>query len=261
MNSLALDYPPEEPSGIASDAWFTPIPHSIASRTDLAPGAKIIMGMLIEGRTPSGHTMGSLVGLSRSQVSRHLATLEEAGFIKIIRLGQGLGNKVTVLESQPQEPKEGDDMTATIHQLPLPGVPEQPNPPLSEPEDHWEDFWDAYPRKVGMGAAKRAWTAALKRATPEEIMAGLYRTGFSVHREFIPHPSTWLNGQRWNDEDDYEPDEHRYFRIESPTEKYMRLIKEREIAEDLAVLHAKFALEDEALSARVREAIAGGRPQ
>ena len=126
----------------------------------------------------------------------------------------------------------------------------------------FDAFYAAYPKKVSKIGARKAWAKALKAAGgPEEIMAGLYRTRFSVNREFIPHPSTWLNGQRWNDEDDYEPDGHRYFRIESPTEKYMRLEKEREIAEDLAELHAKFALEDEALSARVREAIAGGRPQ
>ena len=125
----------------------------------------------------------------------------------------------------------------------------------------FDEFWAIYPRKVAKQDALKAWPKAVKAAGgPEPIMAGLYRTRFPVNRVYIPHPPKWLRDQRWNDDDDYEPDGHRYFRIESPTETSIRLGKERAAAEDLAVLEAKFALEDEALSAKVREAISGGRP-
>lgn len=67
----------------------------------------------------------------------------------------------------------------------------------------FETFWKRYPRKVGKGQALRAWNAACKRASLGEIEAGFSRALASINgadREFIPHLSTWLNGDRWLDE-------------------------------------------------------------
>jgi hypothetical protein len=68
-------------------------------------------------------------------------------------------------------------------------------------EDVFEDrFWKPYPRKIGKDAARKAWKAALKRAPPETILAGLAAYRWPEDPQFIPHPSTWLNGGRWADE-------------------------------------------------------------
>jgi uncharacterized protein YdaU (DUF1376 family) len=64
----------------------------------------------------------------------------------------------------------------------------------------FDDFWAAYPRKVGKHAARRAWTSAMKRASVEEIAAGLNAAQWPTDRNFIPHPATWLNAGRWLDE-------------------------------------------------------------
>ena len=64
-------------------------------------------------------------------------------------------------------------------------------------------FWEAYPRKVGKLAAKRAWDKALREDTPDAIINGLetqLSTLRSTDKQFIPHPSTWLNQGRWMDE-------------------------------------------------------------
>ena len=71
----------------------------------------------------------------------------------------------------------------------------------------FDEFWDEYPRKVGKGAAERAWGKI--RPTAElhgKIMAALEkakgcRDWVKDNGEFIPHPTTWLNQKRW--EDDY----------------------------------------------------------
>lgn len=68
-------------------------------------------------------------------------------------------------------------------------------------------FWACYPRKVNKQAARRAWeklkpdlllcsqmSQALKRQMASEEWQ---RDG----GRYIPHPSTWLNGRRWEDED------------------------------------------------------------
>ena len=78
-----------------------------------------------------------------------------------------------------------------------------------KPEPTFDDFWSAYPRRVGKGTARKAWVKALKKETASNIIAGLQ--GQLPHlqalyrgpgEDFRPHPSTWLNGERWDDEHD-----------------------------------------------------------
>jgi len=67
----------------------------------------------------------------------------------------------------------------------------------------FEEFWRAYPRRVDKGHARKAWPAALRSATTDEIIAGAKR--YAEKREggdekFTMHPGAWLNGERWTDE-------------------------------------------------------------
>lgn len=70
----------------------------------------------------------------------------------------------------------------------------------------FESFWTAYPKKVSKGHASKAYVSALKKTTPETILTALKkqieRGGFSNDPKFIPHASTWLNGERWADQVD-----------------------------------------------------------
>lgn len=73
-------------------------------------------------------------------------------------------------------------------------------------QDSFSEFWEAYPRKVGRAAAARVW----KKLNPDADLAALIVA--AVHRQrtcrdwlrdggqFIPHPTTWLNAGRWDDE-------------------------------------------------------------
>lgn len=67
----------------------------------------------------------------------------------------------------------------------------------------FDEFWEMVPRKVGKGAARKAWKSALKKAGKEEIISGMSR--YCEEQEgkdpkFIAHPATWLNAERWSDE-------------------------------------------------------------
>jgi len=73
---------------------------------------------------------------------------------------------------------------------------ESRSPSLAE----FEQFWKAYPRKVGKGAAQKAWAAAVRKADPDRIIEAVERYAWPDEPSFIPHASTWLNGQRWEDE-------------------------------------------------------------
>ncbi len=72
----------------------------------------------------------------------------------------------------------------------------------------FEKFWKIYPKKVDKGKAKTKWEGICKKNTKErptwkEIKAAILRqkkTERWQEKEFIPHPTTWLNQQRWLDD-------------------------------------------------------------
>lgn len=80
--------------------------------------------------------------------------------------------------------------------------------PQSADHVDFDHFWKLYPRKVGKQAAMKSW-AKLK---PDLILfAEIEQALFVAKRspdwlksagQFIPHPSVWLNGRRWEDEQD-----------------------------------------------------------
>lgn len=66
-------------------------------------------------------------------------------------------------------------------------------------DDGFEQFYAAYPRKDNRLRAQRAWRR-LKKAEKVAAMVAIATQFQGVDREFIPHPSTYLNGKRWEDE-------------------------------------------------------------
>lgn len=72
----------------------------------------------------------------------------------------------------------------------------------------FDRFWEAYPRKIGKGSAERAWG----RIKPDEQLLAAMLAAIAAQRpqwtepKFTPHPTTWLNGKRWLDEVDEDPE-------------------------------------------------------
>lgn len=85
-----------------------------------------------------------------------------------------------------------------------PNLEPKPEPKdLDHPaDDRFGEFWDTVPRKVGKGAARKAWAKAVKKADPQVIIDGMRRYRDDPNRadEFTAHPSTWLNAERWDDD-------------------------------------------------------------
>lgn len=69
--------------------------------------------------------------------------------------------------------------------------------PRKQDTPEFAAFWKVYPRPVGKPSARAAFTKALRTASPDEIMNGLMRYAFSPDEQRQPHPSTWLNDERW----------------------------------------------------------------
>lgn len=72
--------------------------------------------------------------------------------------------------------------------------------PVDDDPD-FAEFWNAYPRKAAKGAARRAWSKAILRAEPSQIIAGaeIYRVDPNREDAYTAHPATWLNADRWLD--------------------------------------------------------------
>ncbi|MBI5260263.1 MAG: hypothetical protein HY852_00410 [Bradyrhizobium sp.] len=70
--------------------------------------------------------------------------------------------------------------------------------------DAFEDFWKQYPKRVGKGAARKAFMKALKKgAALQDIMTGVFRYGaarINQDPKYTKHPAAWLNDERWLDE-------------------------------------------------------------
>jgi hypothetical protein len=68
----------------------------------------------------------------------------------------------------------------------------------------FDEFWLAYPRKVGKREARQVFARLMRtRSAPnqEELMASLASlVAEGREMRFIPHPATWLRQGRWEDE-------------------------------------------------------------
>jgi Helix-turn-helix domain len=66
-------------------------------------------------------------------------------------------------------------------------------------EQLFDEFWNAYPRKLDKAKAFRAFRSALKRTKFEDIMAGVigYRNDSARNPDFTKYPATWLNSDSW----------------------------------------------------------------
>ena len=68
----------------------------------------------------------------------------------------------------------------------------------------FDQFYSRYPKKVARKEAEKAWA----RLSPDDKQKALealpthlkYWDVKGTEREFIPHPATWLNGARFEDE-------------------------------------------------------------
>lgn len=66
-------------------------------------------------------------------------------------------------------------------------------------------FWDAYPKKIDKPRAWQAWKKHNGSLPPIETILSSLTTQCGSDQwqkdggQFIPHPSTWINGERWAD--------------------------------------------------------------
>jgi len=98
---------------------------------------------------------------------------------------------------------------AVIQDVDLFGVPtstQKPSASTTRLPDRFEEWWSHYPRKIAKVACRKKWKAKKLDARAEMLIGALLEQ--IEHDEkwkegFIPHPSTYINQERWDDEVQY----------------------------------------------------------
>lgn len=81
-----------------------------------------------------------------------------------------------------------------------------PKSPQGGLDGRFARFWEAYPKKVGKGAAETAWR---KRKPDDALLSQMLQAIERAKQspdwtkdggQYIPNPATWLNQRRWEDE-------------------------------------------------------------
>jgi hypothetical protein len=118
-----------------------------------------------------------------------------------------------------------------------------PKAPKKVSAEGFDTFWQVWPKKVNKVKAEQAWFKLQPDETLRKIIVAAVEKQSRQAKwlekdgEFIPHPSTWLNGRRWED-------------VLGPTEIPPK--------EETATIAAKMKARDEA-AAKLRAEIEAGK--
>lgn len=163
---------------------------------ELRPGDKRILGVVRELLALKNHRfVAEFVARYREAFS-----LETCGLWARLPLSTRspleAPSKPLVSQEQEQEQKQEQDQ-------------EKEHTPRAREEsdaDSFAQFWSQYPRKEGKAAALKAW----EKLHPDPPLFVTMRAALAAqktlprwHEEggrYVPHPATWLNGHRWQDE-------------------------------------------------------------
>ena len=78
-------------------------------------------------------------------------------------------------------------------------VNDKENEKINENEQRFDQFWKTFPRKTDKARAKRSFLR-LTKTEQELAVSNIQRLYSETPAQFIPHPSTYLNGKRWEDQ-------------------------------------------------------------
>lgn len=170
---------------------------------------------------PHSGKIAEKCGLDRKTVQRHITALHERGLVtKVHRRKRSNGTlagwlyRLECSEGTPTPPLEIEDPVeedskrghagGVLEGASMSSLEPTLSNPQIEPSCDWDEWWSLYPRKIGKQQALKSW----KRLSGKEKQ--LAHSGLHLHLEhwkksktnllYIPHPATWLNSKRWEDE-------------------------------------------------------------
>lgn len=218
--------------GPSPEDHFSLVSNSIARNPNITlktKGVYLYLRSHLEGWSMSTERIAEALNVSRATIGRAVNELIEHGYlVREQSRGDGgmFGSSDYIVMSEPLVKNDTTDdspCVKTPHTVNADnGVltqhkktnsskktieDKEDNPPLPPKgaSDPFDDWWEVYPKKVGKGQARKAYTTAVKKVDAGTLMEKLEL--FKAHHEklgtdkrYIPNASTWLNGERWDDE-------------------------------------------------------------
>ena len=160
-------------------------------------------------------------GVGKDQIRSVLAELTETGYMVLEKgqndSGQWMSNWIVFDEAENYRPEPenrvlGNPVSGSLGAITRTDETSTDNNTLHEQRavykvkrienPFFEQFWKAYPRKTNKGFARGVFTRL--KVNQELLNTMLKALAVQVPQwkdpQYIPHPSTWLNGERWLDE-------------------------------------------------------------
>ncbi|MGE9296582.1 MAG: hypothetical protein ACQKBV_09875 [Puniceicoccales bacterium] len=200
---------------------FTRVPNAILGDGGLSLQAKALYA-IIASKPPQWEFSGRRLATESSNgfdaLNRAIHELEHSGYLRRLRLPTGKVhwklhdpdsenlNQVEPDSEKPQLGKPPVGKTRTISNTEKKVILISNTPKSENPNRAAEEIYERYPRKVGKAAALKAIEKRLKDTAHGKLLAAVEEYAAAVEtwpqddRQFIPHPATWFNQQR--DDDD-----------------------------------------------------------
>ena len=205
---------------------FTMIPNSVTRSGSLSMRAKtvyIFMASHSDGWNITTRSVGHALGMNKDIVASAIKDLIESGHMRRIERRDENGKFAgwdyeTLSNPTTASEKTGSGKTGHIRRLyskktkEITSLSQEDHAQTSgssecdqpSPSTGFDEFWDAYPRKVGKKKARAKFAAAVKAAgDAQRIIDGAERLACDPNlpdKQFIPHPTTWLERGGWDDE-------------------------------------------------------------
>lgn len=200
---------------IASDPHSLSVWVHLMLLANFAPSKKLVNGRMMEiaagQMITSRKTISERTGVQESKVERILKMLESEQQIK--QQGMSKFRLISIVnwetyqgDEQQSEQQMNSRRTASEQQMNTLEEGKNPKEKIKSPlaDEAFDLFWKLYPNKTAKEKARKSWEKIGAELHPE-IMAALGKQAASHawtkdDGQFVPHPTTWLNGKRWQDE-------------------------------------------------------------
>jgi len=221
------------------DDHFTQIPNDWLRDSRLSFKARGILAMLMshtQGWSLSINTIAKQNQEGKDAIRSAVQELEKYGYLYRTQVNEGgrFGESIWITQDPADSPMAENPTTEN---------PTTKNNNIKEEhikntkeEDLFTEFWNCYPRKLDKAKAFRAFRSALKRATFEDILAGViaYRNDPKRNPDFTKYPASWLNADSW-DNAAAQADTPHLERRDKEKEKSDAFLKEQEALRQQAV--------------------------
>ena len=196
----------------------------------LRPATKVVLYWIADHHNsetgdcfPSINRLAVLCEMSRRSVETHITALEDQGLLKRISQYRDTGGKTAnsylleltgTLENSDdaqnlrmvcEKTAHGDTQNLRMNNLVRRNLGKNKNININttyQTISEFEKWWDTYPRKVEKYKAATLFSKIRLEVEFDVLISATKKFAEAVkdkEKKFIPHPTTWLNGRRWND--------------------------------------------------------------